>query len=83
MLCKRIPMAKALFSHFNSAAHPGAFLLLPWTSVPHPFRVFLRNGWETNRITVYTIHEDALILFMNPSGFAGVPTLFHSEDIRS
>jgi hypothetical protein len=28
--------------------------------VPHPFRVFLRNGWETCKILVYTFPEDAL-----------------------
>jgi hypothetical protein len=28
--------------------------------VPHPFRVFLRNGWDTDKIPVYTISEKAL-----------------------
>jgi hypothetical protein len=25
--------------------------------VPHPFRFFLRKGWDTNEIWVYTISE--------------------------
>ena len=29
-------------------------------SVPHPFRFFLRKGWETNEFQVYTISETAL-----------------------
>ena len=28
--------------------------------MPHPFRVFLRNGWEANEIPVYTICENSL-----------------------
>ena len=28
--------------------------------MPHPFRVFLRNGWDTDKIPVYTISEKAL-----------------------
>jgi hypothetical protein len=28
--------------------------------VPHPFRFFLRKGWDTNEIRVYTISENAL-----------------------
>jgi hypothetical protein len=28
--------------------------------VPHPFRVFLRNGWDTGTILVYTISENVL-----------------------
>jgi len=27
--------------------------------VPHPFRFFLRKGWDTNEIWVYTISENA------------------------
>ena len=30
--------------------------------MPHPFRVFLRNGWEANEIPVYTICENVLSL---------------------
>ena len=29
--------------------------------MPHPFRVFLRNGWDTHRIPVYTIPENSLM----------------------
>jgi hypothetical protein len=44
-----------------------AFLLLPKTSVPHPFRRFskkkceekMRKGWDANEIQVYTISENA------------------------
>jgi hypothetical protein len=28
--------------------------------VPHPFRFFLRKGWDTNEIRDYTISENAL-----------------------
>jgi len=28
--------------------------------VPHPFRFFLRKGWDTNEFWVYTISENAL-----------------------
>jgi antitoxin PrlF len=28
--------------------------------VPHPFRFFLRKGWDTNEICVYTLSENAL-----------------------
>jgi hypothetical protein len=28
--------------------------------VPHPFRFFLRKGWDANRIQDYTICENAL-----------------------
>ena len=31
------------------------------TSVPHPFRVFQRNGWDTGKIPVCTISEKSLI----------------------
>jgi hypothetical protein len=30
--------------------------------VPHPFRVFKRNGRDTNKIPVYTLPGNALIL---------------------
>jgi hypothetical protein len=30
--------------------------------VPHPFRFFLRKGWDTNKNEDYTISENALIL---------------------
>jgi hypothetical protein len=28
--------------------------------VPHPFRFFLRKGWDANNFLVYTISENAL-----------------------
>ena len=34
------------------------FYCRPW--VPHPFRVFQRNGWDIDTIPVYTISENAL-----------------------
>jgi hypothetical protein len=34
--------------------------------VPHPFRFFLRKGWDTNEIWVYTISENALALCLFP-----------------
>jgi hypothetical protein len=34
--------------------------LLMRISVPHPFRVFLRNGWDSNEIPVYTISKNTL-----------------------
>jgi hypothetical protein len=36
-----------------------AFLLLLKTSVPHPFRFFLRKGWDANEFQVYAISENA------------------------
>ena len=29
--------------------------------MPHPFRFFLRNGWDTNKIPVYSISENARV----------------------
>jgi len=44
----------------SSSKQPAlAFLLL--TSVPHPFRFFLRKGWEAYGIQVCTMSNDALI----------------------
>jgi hypothetical protein len=37
------------------------FSNLLWTSVTHPFRVFLRNGWVTFKIPVYTIPKNSLV----------------------
>jgi len=35
--------------------------------VPHPFRFFLRKGWDANNFLVYTISENALMLQLNLS----------------
>ncbi len=55
----------------NEGVHDCDFLLLEhfrfcYTSVAHPFRVFLRNGWETAEFPVYTILENALFMHSLP-----------------
>ena len=37
-----------------------AFSLLQRSPVPHPFRFFLRNGWEANKLDYYTISENVI-----------------------
>jgi hypothetical protein len=47
--------------------------------VPHPFRFFLRKGWETNETQVYTISENVpkrARLISAAGGRAGLLNLF-------
>jgi hypothetical protein len=40
--------------------------------VPHPFRFFLRKGWDTNEFWVYTISENAIAFYKL---FIALPTV--------
>jgi hypothetical protein len=37
--------------------------------MPHPFRVFQRNGWDTNKIPVYCNYLKTVLQGLKPNTF--------------